>query len=794
MRSKLVPDHHTCTALCHSYGQLVKSANNDLLFGRGAQSGGSGGKGEPGGGLKGNEGRAGNEEQKGKMQLSNSMGVFYNGTCQLEKLEIVATLGTEIVLQLKAPGLSLVDTAVTVRIADTCPPGFYLLGEVTQAQSCVPCPVNKYLLTFSPDAVECKSCPEGATCEGGEAPNAGLMTLEGWWRASFQSDEVLSCPMEQNCLGGTETEANTCSPGSKGPLCGICETGFYNDGHACIRCGGASNNEPYVVGFVGLLGSVALWRVYKHARANNGKAWSSSVWSALVSGIDIQRAKIAWSTIQIITAISWTTDIEWPEPFKSVADTLTVLAEFSLVPVACIQEHLTYWHELLVATLLPLGLVALIWLVAMLAPPDRTPRKKATYLTLLLAFIVLPTTSTKIFRTYICLDFDEVGRFLAVDLSINCDSSRYAMMRAYSSIAIVLYPFGIPLGFLAVLYANRSAISNRDVSQPCPAELSHYAILFAHYTNGSMSMYWEVVECVRRLLLSSVVVFMGGTSSARTTWGALIALFFSIVCAEVQPCLQPHTQAFLYLAQWHVVLNFLLAVILAAGFRLFSPLMVGWLFVILTVLIVLGALAHGRKVQEDNEASGGSREGRRAAKITKAEPCVIICAPGRAAESQMVLGLLRVLKDLGHIELKAAIANLCPQQDRSRLVRKQLDSLGLHDVPVGVGTNGGSQHHNEAEQLRLRANSAFADDESDPATSDISSGGSLLEKTWDEAAPSSLTLLITSSLKVCKSRWGCAQYLLVSHALFVSRCLRLCCFTGRGDLFARFGGALLGQN
>lgn len=438
---------------------------------------------------------------------------------------------------------------------------------------------------------------------------------------------------------------------------------------------------------------------------------------------------------------------------------LTTVAEFSLVPVACINKHVTYWDVLLVATILPLALVALAWLLAAFATPESAPQKKAIRFTLLIAFIVLPTTSTKIFRTFLCLDFEE-GRFLAADLSIDCDGTFFLMMRFYAACAITVYPVGIPLGFLAVLYKNRTAISSRDISKPCPLELRHIAILFEHYTNGTTSLYWEVVECVRRLLLSSVVVFMGGTSSARTTWGALIAIFFAIVCAEVQPCVDHATQAFAFMAQWYVVLNFLLAVILSAGFNLFSPSAVGTLFVGLTAVVIFGAFAHGYNAKEEAGANGGKV--RRSARMIDAQPCVMICAPGRVAESEMAFVLLRVLRDLGYLEPKAIIANLFPQQERSRLLRKQLDALGLHDVPVGVGTNGGAvQNTGTRAPDRSKNDASWFADESDRAN-EILPGARLLEQTWDKATPASLVLLITSSLKVCDIPMPCSFVYIVS--------------------------------
>jgi hypothetical protein len=319
--------------------------------------------------------------------------------------------------------------------------------------------------------------------------------------------------------------------------------------------------------------------------------------------------------------------------------------------------------------------------------------------------------------------------------------------------------------------------------------------LFEHYDTSAI--YWEVVESVRRLLLSSVIVFMGQTSSARTTYGALLAIIFAVTCGEVQPCKEPGTQGFAFATQWSVgvigaqmclphffasrhtlvavpqlrrlvVVHFLMAVILAAGFGIFSPETIGWLFVVLTFVVICGAFVHRLK-GEDAEANDQPRGVARAAKILTTQPCVMICDPGRTDGCEMALAMLRVLRDLGHVEPKAVIANVWPQQDRSRLLRKRLDSLGLHDVPVGVGSSGGAITPDVTVSDRLRVlgeDPAFAG-KADRA-SEILPGGQLLENVWDEAAPASLVLLITSSLKVgggANANGRCLIY--CSHAIIL---------------------------
>ena len=674
--------------------------------------------------------------------LINARGWSDRGIATLTDLVVDASLDITVPIKLSLPGDNLISpTYVDVAFAARCPSGEIEL-ERQGNTVCQACARGEYEKSGS-----CTLCPTQVECKEASTVYDWKLKVDGWWRTNILSDEMWPCPMERNCKGGTNSSfLGKCRTGSEGPLCGVCAPDFYNAGDECRSCEDSTAKEFFfIIALAVALCVTVAWKIGV-ARVHRKKTLSQSVLSALTNIVEGQRAKISWQTIQITSSIAWTTSIKWPEPFKSFTELLTNLAELSLIPVDCINQNMNYWHELVIATAVPVGLVALAWLIARLAPNRISSEKKATTFTLFVAFIVLPMVSTKIFRTFICLDFDDETSFLAVDLSISCDEPLYTMMKSYASIAVIIFPVGIPMVFFVVLWSNRKKISTRDLSRPCPVDLRHIAILFEHYNTSAM--YWEVVESVRRLLLSSVICFMGQSSSARTTWGALIAIVFAVTCGEVVPCKDPTTQGFAFLTQWLVVVHFLLAVILAAGFGIFSPTMIGWLFMVLTFVVILGAFAHRHK-GEDAEANDQPLGVARAAKMITTQPCVMICDPGRTEGCEMALTLLRVMRDLGHVDPKAVIANVWPQQDRSRLLRKRLDSLGLHDVPVGVGSSGGAIASDPAISEKLRTlgeDPAFAG-KADRA-SEIIPGGQLLETTWDEAAPASLVLLITSSLKV----------------------------------------------
>ena len=65
---------------------------------------------------------------------------------------------------------------------------------------------------------------------------------------------------------------------------------------------------------------------------------------------------------------------------------------------------------------------------------------------LLLTFLVLIGTSTKLFHFYRCHAFPEISsNFLQKDYSISCLSSRYRVFEFYAGAMILVFPIGIPL-------------------------------------------------------------------------------------------------------------------------------------------------------------------------------------------------------------------------------------------------------------------------------------------------------------------------------------------------------------
>ena len=75
--------------------------------------------------------------------------------------------------------------------------------------------------------------------------------------------------------------------------------------------------------------------------------------------------------------------------------------------------------------------------------------------------------------------------------------------------------------------------------------------------------------------------------------------------------------------------------------------------------------------------------------MSKGTPVIVFTDIGRDVDDEMALVLLSALKRKCLLNPIAVIATLSPQQDRAHLARGSLDTMGMADVPVGVGGRGG---------------------------------------------------------------------------------------------------------
>ena len=190
------------------------------------------------------------------------------------------------------------------------------------------------------------------------------------------------------------------------------------------------------------------------------RAWRAArreVWSFLTSTC----ALAIWHSLAVLVRFSSVEDVDYPGAFKWLMR-IYALVTFDLaawLPTPC--AGWSYYHTLLMATLLPLYLVLVVALVSLCSRDPDAKRRACRRLAVLL--IMCHATVCSVLFEFFHLDgveyhtADERGfrtsatereLYLARDYTIRASSKRYQAYRAYAILCCLIYVVGLPGLFL----------------------------------------------------------------------------------------------------------------------------------------------------------------------------------------------------------------------------------------------------------------------------------------------------------------------------------------------------------
>lgn len=155
--------------------------------------------------------------------------------------------------------------------------------------------------------------------------------------------------------------------------------------------------------------------------------------------------------------------------------------------------------------------------------------------------------------------------------------------------------------------------------------------------------------------------------------------------------------------------------------------------------------------------------------MLEAVPVVLISDPGQDLDDEMMFIMSSYMQSLGMISIRGVIATLYPSLARARLTRGTFNLLGLPDVPVGIGTDGGdTSGMHSSEHFESTASSYIIREDDEAAIRGLENGYRLLHRIYKAASHAKcvgaveggingnatkkvikggLTIVVTSSLK-----------------------------------------------
>ena len=156
--------------------------------------------------------------------------------------------------------------------------------------------------------------------------------------------------------------------------------------------------------------------------------------------------------------------------------------------------------------------------------------KRILPFTLLLTFLLVPSASTRIFKTFLCDRFEYDGAngvtrsYLHDALELRCDSDEYYSTRSTAILFAAVWPVGVPVMYALLLWASRDGIRSGIPTPLCSATAFLWADCisagnrtmvrlqvqsFDRCSNPpcakkdeKTSFWWEPLEMCRKLTLS----------------------------------------------------------------------------------------------------------------------------------------------------------------------------------------------------------------------------------------------------------------------------------------------------
>ncbi|CAM9378261.1 unnamed protein product, partial [Laminaria digitata] len=201
-----------------------------------------------------------------------------------------------------------------------------------------------------------------------------------------------------------------------------------------------------------------------------------------------------------------------------------------LLSVSCIVDT-DFYSRILMSTTIPLLVLAALGGTYSIS---RRRNRRSVLVIIWLTLLVYSSVSSTIFQTFACDDLGEGGDgYLRADYSILCGTVRHHQFQVYAAVMMLIYPLGIPLLYVALMFQHRVALSNETCSRKTREELKPLAVLWGPYRPSRY--YYELVECGRRITLTGIVVFVLPDSAAQIAVTLWLSLMFWAVSEVLRP-------------------------------------------------------------------------------------------------------------------------------------------------------------------------------------------------------------------------------------------------------------------
>lgn len=266
------------------------------------------------------------------------------------------------------------------------------------------------------------------------------------------------------------------------------------------------------------------------------------------------KVKILIGFFQIASYLPSQGDIEWPRAFQDFISAFS-LFNFDFIPwqsLGC-AANLNYFNKTVIVGFVPIcaALVLVVFFAIGVFMSDTTSlenqmekgQRHSGYwrqfvrLLLFTVFLLYPLVSKSAIGVFNCITVEGVD-YLVADFNLHCYDSTWTTFAFIDGLFILLYPVGIPVAYFVILRQNLPQMRE-------PETILKLGFLYEAYT--SHAWYWELVDMLHKLVLTSVVVF--SPNQQRMAWNMGVMGLYLILIIIKMPYIRKGDDRFHQLVQ-----------------------------------------------------------------------------------------------------------------------------------------------------------------------------------------------------------------------------------------------------
>jgi hypothetical protein len=316
--------------------------------------------------------------------------------------------------------------------------------------------------------------------------------------------------------------AMQCKLGFTGPLCAVCQQGYFKSVRDCTPC-----EHPRFAPIFGLVIGISLV-------AGAVKFWVQKYQRYLHRAAAFSHLKVVISFMTLLVTLGSQFGVVWPDSFAKALNAMSVLSfDFSIMSGLFCIVNMRFYDNLLSTTMLlaiaVIGVLVRSYVLLRRATDEQRAKEiwqEAIFVAMYILLFAYPVVSVKVVEAFACHEVEGV-RYLRADYSARCDTSEWFVYAVYSTFWIACYVVAFPAFVLWKLYTYRRN----------PKDPGHTLGFLADDFKTTMpALLWEGVEMIRKLLLSVIGAFW----SSQSTMCIATALLISSVFLALHLCFQPY--------------------------------------------------------------------------------------------------------------------------------------------------------------------------------------------------------------------------------------------------------------